>query len=533
MPTWRYESVLASGSLLWGGPNGRESLRNSIRNGFLHILVRMVDLPNSRKRVLSVSCVVLASMVLISPLSPEAQRQSDGLGASTKPTVADDISRMNATPVRQIWDVPGNEADAQTGLRALLQEAEAHRLHVSIAGARHSMGGQTIAPDGIRINMLPLKSMTLNEHMNLLHVEAGALWADVVPYLDRRGRSIEVMQSDNNFTVGGSLSVNCHGWQYGRPPIASTVESFHLMTANGTVLRCSRTENKELFSLALGGYGLFGIILDADLHVVKNERLKMEQVVVPLDDAMSLFDRKLHERGTPRMFFARLNIAPHRMFDDVLITNFYTEKGDIPKLKKPQLVGLRKMLFRGSVGSEFGKEVRWQAETKLAPLLAGTVFSRNQLLNESSGWFLDHSDATTDILHEYFLPPDMAVPFLKQAKTIIRAHHEDLLNVTVREVQTDNDTFLNYADQPMIAFVMFFDQRRSVDADQDMGQMTRELIDVALRLHGRYYLPYRLHASDNEFRAAYPQAEDFFRLKRRYDPDNLFENEFYLKYARP
>jgi len=127
----------------------------------------------------------------------------------------------------------------------------------------------------------------------------------------------------------------------------------------------------------------------------------------------------------------------------------------------------------------------------------------------------------------------MAVPFLKQAKTIIRAHHEDLLNVTVREVQTDNDTFLNYADQPMIAFVMFFDQRRSVDADQDMGQMTRELIDVALRLHGRYYLPYRLHASDNEFRAAYPQAEDFFRLKRRYDPDNLFENEFYLKYARP
>jgi FAD/FMN-containing dehydrogenase len=63
--------------------------------------------------------------------------------------------------------------------------------------------------------------------------------------------------------------------------------------------------------------------------------------------------------------------------------------------------------------------------------------------------------------------------------------------------------------------------------------MTQQLIDASLHSGGRYYLPYRLHASDEEFRAAYPQAEDLFRLKRKYDPDNLFENELYLKYARP
>ncbi|SNS24951.1 D-arabinono-1,4-lactone oxidase [Granulicella rosea] len=103
----------------------------------------------------------------------------------------------------------------------------------------------------------------------------------------------------------------------------------------------------------------------------------------------------------------------------------------------------------------------------------------------------------------------------------------------MREVQTDNDTLLRYADQPMIAFVMYFSQHRTASADQDMGQMTRELIDAALRSGGRYYLPYRLHASGDEFEAAYPQSQDFFRLKRKYDPDNLFENEFYLKYARP
>lgn len=492
----------------------------------------MLAMPKGRKRVLVVLFFAVGLIVLGAFLFPALTRKPHGFLAAKNSIVADDMSRMNATSIHQVWEVPGDESGARTSLGVLLAQARADGLHVSIAGARHSMGGQTIAPAGIRIDMLPLKAMELDPQTDVLHVDAGALWADVIPYLDRLGRSIGVMQSDNDFTVGGSLSVNCHGWQYGRPPIASTVESFHLMKADGTVLHCTRTENKELFSLALGGYGLFGIILDADLHVVRNERLRMEQVLVPLDSAMASFEKKLHDRGTPSMFYARLNITPSRMFDDVLISTFYPERGEIPKLKDPQLLGLRRAIFRGSVGSSFGKEVRWEAETRVAPTLAGAVFSRNQLLDESADWFLDHSDATTDVLHEYFLPRSGALPFLRQARKIIKGHHEDLLNVTVREIQTDQDTFLRYADQPSIAFVMFFSQRRSPAGEQDMGQMTRELIAAALQAGGRYYLPYRLHASDAEFRAAYPQADNFFRLKQRYDPDSLFENEFYLRYGK-
>jgi FAD/FMN-containing dehydrogenase len=494
----------------------------------------MVATTQKLTRTLTTYCFLGGPLLLCAFLF---QQKQDGKAENTpRPAavVADDISRMNAVSVSQIWDIPSDEPHAEAALREQLLLASTDHLRVSIAGARHSMGGQTIAPGGMRINMLPLKSMTLDEKTDVLHVDAGARWADVVPYLDHYGRSVGVMQSDNNFTVGGSLSVNCHGWQYDRPPIASTVESFHLMKADGTVVRCSRAENKELFSLALGGYGLFGIILDADLHVVKNQRLRMKQTVVPLDQGLATLDKELHNRGTPSMFFARLNITPKRMFDEVLITTFYAEQGVIPKLTNPKLVQLRKVIFHGSIGNDFGKKLRWDLETKLTPYLAGTVFSRNQLENESADWYLDHSAGTTDILHEYFLPRAGALAFLTQAKAIIRAHHqEDLLNVTVRETETDQDTFLRYADQPMIAFVMFFHQHRTAAGDQDMAEMTRQLIDAALQRGGRYYLPYRLHATDTEFKAAYPQADNFFRLKRKYDPNDLFENEFYQKYARP
>jgi len=84
----------------------------------------------------------------------------------------------------------------------------------------------------------------------------------------------------------------------------------------------------------------------------------------------------------------------------------------------------------------------------------------------------------------------------------------------------------------MFAFVMLFNQLRTPEADRRMQAMTRELIDAALELEGRYYLPYRLHATTAQFYEAYPQARVFFEKKRRHDPEEVFRNQFYTKYGR-
>ncbi|PYX31804.1 MAG: FAD-binding oxidoreductase [Acidobacteria bacterium] len=476
---------------------------------------------------------IVASLVLVPPIVHlvKTAYRDRSVVERLPAGYTDDVSRSNKTQIAEIWDMPSDPQKGEDELRQLLRRAQASHLHVSISGARHSMGGQTIYPGGIAINMLPFKGMNLDEDKNLLHVQAGAKWADVIPYLDQHGRSVAVMQSDNSFTVGGSLSVNCHGWQYDRPPIASTVESFHLMKADGSVIACSRTQNRELFSLALGGYGLFGVILDADLQVVPNERLRLEQCVVPLGGAMVSFARSLHKHPSAELVYGRLNIAPQKMFDEVLVNVFYEESGPIPHLTAAGSHWLPRLVFRGSAGSTYGKEMRWSAETKIQPELAGKVFSRNQLMNDNAEWYLGHSQDTTDILHEYFVPRDHAGEFLAAARTIIRKHNEDLLNVTVRDVRTDHDTFLNYATQDMLAFVMFFSQPRTPDGDAEMQTMTQDLVGGVLQAGGRYYLPYRLHPTEAQFLRAYPQANEFFNLKRRYDPQELFQNEFYRKYG--
>ena len=478
--------------------------------------------------------VVLAGVLarpvihLLSTASRDAQDIED-----VPPGFVDDASRLNKTDVAEVWQVPVDGDDPEGQIAQLLARAKAEKRRVSIAGARHSMGGHTIYPGGIVINMLPWNRMALDEDRDLLNVQAGAIWKDVIAFLDQRDRSVQVMQSNHSFTVGGSISVNCHGWQYDRPPIASTVESFRLMTADGSVLRCSRTENGELFALALGGYGLFGIILDVDLRVTANERYRMEQHVVPVNEALTTLDTKIQGRPGARMVYARMNIVPDKFLKEVIINAFFHDPiGEIPALADPGMDELRRAVFRGSAESDYGKELRWSAETKLQPLLRDTIFSRNQLLNEGVEIFENRSADSTDILHEYFVPRRRVVGFVEAMRRIIPNYDANLLNVTVREVNEDKDTFLRYAEEPMIAFVMLFVQEKTAAGESRMRALTQELIDVAIACEGRYYLPYRLHATREQFERAYPQAREFFARKREYDPEELFQNQFYVKYGK-
>ena len=242
------------------------------------------------------------------------------------------------------------------------------------------------------------------------------------------------------------------------------------MMANGTIVRCSRNENAELFSLALGGYGLFGVILDVDLQVVPNERYQLEQFLVPADKALSTFDRAAQEQLS--MAYARMSIASDTLLDEVIITVFRVDPDlavAIPPLVDPGMQSLRRSLFRGSVESDYGKTLRWNAETKLQPHLRDRVFSRNQLLNEGVELFENRAPDSTDILHEYFIPRQHVASFVRSLRQIVLKHNADLLNVTVRHVDTDSDTFLRYADQPMFAFVMLFNQKISARAESTMA----------------------------------------------------------------
>jgi FAD/FMN-containing dehydrogenase len=344
------------------------------------------------------------------------------------------------------------------------------------------------------------------------------------------------MQSDSPFTVGGSLSVNCHGWQNDRPPIASTVESFRLLLSDGRIVRCSRSENRELFAAALGGYGLFGIILDADLRVVPDARYRIGHTRVGSAEYVHALDARV--RSDPvGLAYGRLNVTADRLLERALLTT-YMRTSDAPAGEPiaevaPWAASIERWIFRGSQGSEYGKELRWALEANVAPWFFGRTTHRNQVMQGRVELYENHDPARTDVLHEYFVPRERLEDFLGRARAILKAGAADLLNVTLRDVRRDDDTLLRYADADVMALVFFFSQARTPDANAAMQALTRELVDASLAVGGRYYLPYRLHATREQFARAYPMQAAFFALKRTVDPDEVFQNQFYRAYGNP
>ena len=442
-----------------------------------------------------------------------------------------DASNLNKTQIDSIVKVSVSTEEAIIQITNLVWMANQQGKMISIAGSQHSMGGHTIYANGIVLDMKGFSQMQLDSIHNILTVGSGARWSEIIPYLDRYGKSVAVMQSNNSFTVGGSVSVNCHGWQPNSPPIASTVESFRLIKADGEIVNCSRTENTELFSLVLGGYGLFGVILDVRLRVVNNQMYKLDQEIIKSDDYIKEFTRITVGRENVGMVYGRININPAHFMEEAILSVFTIEQAiDLEPLHEAGYAGVRRTVFRASANSDYGKNLRWRAEKLATSQVSGKKFSRNQLLNEGVEVFQNGDTNYTDILHEYFIPKDSVTQFIHALREILPLHKVDLLNITVRNVKKDQDSYLKYANDEVFGFVMLFNQPRTEEAEKQMKALSQRIIDAAISLNGTYYLPYRLHATRNQMHTAYPQAKSFFELKKKYDPNEVFQNQFYVGY---
>jgi FAD/FMN-containing dehydrogenase len=448
-------------------------------------------------------------------------------------TGKEDVGRFASAVPAEVIPVAATLTDAESQLSALVLKASSSGGHITIAGRRHTMGGHTMADGATVIDMTPLKHVDVDAVEKTITVGSGATWAEILRELQKHGLAVKVMQSNHDFTIGGSLSVNCHGWQQGLPPISSTVRSIRIVTADGRVVECRRDhESATLLRHALGGYGLFGIITEATLDVVDDAYYSIERVSATPASYQGEFDRLTANRDVG-MAYGRINVAPFGFLESCTVNVLRpTSGGGSKEIPTGPLETLKRVVFRGSVGSGFGKQIREWGESFGGETTGGW---RSVIQSEPASKFGSHETDSSEILHEYFVPVAKLEAFVKAIRPLLHDEKHpsdvDLLNITVRDVKPDTDTALPYAREHVFGLVMLFHLPLGVESDLHMQTLTRNMIDAVLEVGGTYYLPYRLHATREQFRAAYPQAEAFFAEKHRLDPKGIFTNAFFQTYG--
>ena len=188
-----------------------------------------------------------------------------------------DVSGLNETRIYSLF-YPRTMND----IEYLISRSRNEGRTISIRGQGHTMGGQTLPSRKDKrknyvCDMKYLNRVEYDEETKEVLVESGATWTHVIKKLNFYGRSPVVMQSYCTFSVGGTISVNAHGITSDEAMYQS-VMNIEYIDMNGKRDECNREKNKELFSLMIGGYGLFGIITRLRLKTVSNVKTSLEYI---------------------------------------------------------------------------------------------------------------------------------------------------------------------------------------------------------------------------------------------------------------
>lgn len=450
---------------------------------------------------------------------------------SAQPTT-EDRSRLLPVKMKAI-----KASDNTAEIQQVVQDAKSAGDPIAIAGMQHSQGGHTEYPDGILLDMKPYnRILAFDEEKKTITVQSGATWANIQEYINPYGLALKVSQSQNIFTIGGSLSVNAHGLDIRNGGLIDTVESLRLLDANGDIVTLSPKQNSELFQSVIGGYGLFGIILDVTLKLTDDKLYEIHSEQLQFDEYSDYFKANVKDDESVKMHLARISLSPDSFLEDMYAVNYRAFEPDgvlmePQKLKQETLIAVPKFFLGLARLNDSGKKAFWNTQKTYSASIDGKMISRNNVMRSDSE-FMEYSHPdNTEVLQEYFVPVDEFEAYIDDLReTLIDEEAFNLLNITIRYVDKNEKAVLSYAKEDMFSLVLLINQGTDKQSIENTGRVVRDMIDVTLDHGGSYYLPYYGYPTKEQMAEAYPRTSEFFDLKRQYDPEERFMNIFYEEY---
>jgi FAD/FMN-containing dehydrogenase len=363
-----------------------------------------------------------------------------------------------------------------------------------------------------------------------VRVQAGMRWRDLQTMIDPHGLAVQTMQSYANFTVGGLVSVNCHGRYVGHGPIVSSVRALQVVLAHGQVLELSPSRASELFYAAIGGYGGLGVITEVELQLDDNFPIERYTTQVALSDYPAWFAQTIAADPTALLHNADL-MAPH--FDTPFCTTWRRSSKPLTVAKRLRRHGENHLAEKALLWAI----TEWPGGAGLRRAVVQPFLEQPAVVWRNYEASLDVAQLepatrafSSYVLQEYFIPVRHFAAFANAMAALLKSAPHGTLNVSIRHSPADAHTLMAWAREECFSFVLYYKQGLTPQVMDAIGQWTRALIDLALKCEGSYYLPYQLHAESHQFFAAYPRAREWAALRRSLGATRL-SNALWDKYG--
>ncbi|MFE6287391.1 D-arabinono-1,4-lactone oxidase [Streptomyces sp. NPDC057877] len=414
---------------------------------------------------------------------------------------------VSARPAREVTPASVDElADA-------VRRAAGDGLTVKAVGTGHSFTS-IAATDGVLIRPQLLTGIRdIDRTAMTVTVEAGTPLKRLNTALAREGLSLANMGDIMEQTVSGAVSTGTHGTGRDSGSIAAQITALELVTADGSVLTCSRKENPEVFAAARIGLGALGIVTAITFAVEPIFLLTAREEPMPFARVLSEFDELWTENEHFEFYW-----FPH--------TDRCSTKRNNRSAGPERPVGR----LSGWFEEEFLSNGVWQVANLVGRGVPAVIPGIAQVA--SRAW---SARTYTDIPYKVFTSPrrvrfvemEYAVPreavadALRELKSMIdRSRLRVSFPVEVRTAPADDITLSTASgrDSAYIAVHLF------------KGTPYQAYFTAAERIFTAYEgRPHwgKVHTRDAEyFSRVYPRFGEFTALRDRLDPQRRFQNAY-------
>jgi FAD/FMN-containing dehydrogenase len=467
-------------------------------------------------------------------------------------TLVNDLhSQLNPTRVHRIVKPPAVDAAAEA-----IRRAKTEGRGVAVAGGRHAMGGQQFAEDAVLLDTRALDGIVaFDREAGTVTMEGGVQWPQLLAYLDAEqareaedrlwGREpqrrlwgiVQKQTGADRLSIGGALACNAHGRGLTLKPIVEQVHWFDLIDADGRVVRCSRDENRELFGLAIGGYGLFGVVARVQLQL--RPRVKVRRVV-ELGETGGIIDR-FEERIAAGYLYGDFQFTTDAGRDSFLrrgvFSTYEPVPDDTPLTANPTRFNPEDWARLTFYAHRYKRRAFEVYSTRYLATSGQIYWADSQL----SAAYVDnyHADIdralgsrvkATEMITEIYMQRPQLAAFMEAARPALRRRGANVVYGTVRMIEKDDETFLPWAKERYACVIFNLHVEHSPKAIEAAADAFRELIDLGIAHGGSYYLTYHRWARRDQVERCYPQMQAFLAKKREYDPDERFQSTWYRHY---
>jgi FAD/FMN-containing dehydrogenase len=456
--------------------------------------------------------------------------------------VNDVHSQLNRTRIARYF-APNTAED----IRSIIRDAKTQRTFLSVCGHKHSMGGQQFGTDAFLMEMGAMnRVLGFDKARGRIEVEAGIEWPELLDYLKKAQAGDEkqwgIMQKQtgaDRLSIGGALASNVHGRGLKFKPIIDQVESFTLLNHAGESLTCSRQENPELFRLAIGGYGLFGVVTSVKLRLWERKKVMR---VVEIRDTQDI-PRLFNERIADGYLYGDFQFATDSNRDSFLgrgVFSCYRPVDPATPITENPTRFHPKDWERLTYYTHKYKKRAFDVYTKRYLATSGQIYwSDSQLSAAYVDNYHENLDRkigakvkATEMITEIYVPREKLVEFMNDAKRVLREQNANVIYGTVRLIEKDSESFLAWARESWACIIFNLHVVHTPESIDQAARSFRSLIDLGIKHGGSYYLTYHRWARREQVEACYPQFKEFLQMKLKYDPEEVFQSDWYRHYKK-